>query len=257
MARHSNFGAWDSSESWYSSCVGEKGHYYHQAVILPNVSRLLDLKKQKSLLDLGCGQGVLARHIPCGIEYWGVDGSEKLLAEAMKLTKNPKCHFIHADATATLPIEKTNFDCACFVLSLQNMEHPKGAIQNAAFHLKPEGHLLIVMNHPCFRIPRQSHWGIDEASQLQYRRINRYMSPEKIPIQTTPAKGEKSSLTFSYHFPLSSYTEWMHESQFAILKIEEWVSDKKSEGPKARMEDRARKEFPLFLTFLAKKLRIS
>jgi ubiquinone/menaquinone biosynthesis C-methylase UbiE len=222
-------------------------------LILPNVGRLLHLKKQKSLLDLGCGQGVLARHIPPSIEYWGVDGSEKLLDSASKLTRREKCHFVHADATLPLPIEKKDFDCVCFILSLQNMENPEGAIQNAARHLKPGGLLLIVMNHPCFRIPRQSHWGIDESSKMQYRRINRYMSPEKIPIQTSPGKGEKSSTTYSYHFPLSSYTQWMHASGIAILTIDEWVSDKKSEGAKARMEDRARKEFPLFLVFLGEK----
>src|SRR5579872_4859138 len=53
--------SWDSSENWYSSCVGEKGHYYHQTVVLPNVLRMLG--KFHSLLDLGCGQGVLARHL--------------------------------------------------------------------------------------------------------------------------------------------------------------------------------------------------
>jgi hypothetical protein len=38
--------------------------------------------------------------------------------------------------------------------------------------------------------------------------------------------------------------------------MEEWCSDKKSEGAAARMEDRARKEFPLFLTILASKVHL-
>jgi len=244
---------WDESGEWYAGCVGEKGHYYHQAVILPAVTRLLNLKQKRSLLDLGCGQGVLARSVPASIEYWGVDGSELLLKEAKKLTKREQCHFVCADATAQLPIEKRDFDCACFILSLQNMENLQGAIATASQHLKTGGELLLVLNHPCFRIPRQSQWGIDSASKLQYRRMNRYMSPEKIPIQTSPGKGERSTTTWSYHAPISLYAQALLKAECLIVTIEEWISDRKSEGAKARMEDRARKEFPLFLTFLAKK----
>jgi hypothetical protein len=39
-----------------------------------------------------------------------------------------------------------------------------------------------------------------------------------------------------------------------IETIEEWVSNKKSTGAKALMEDKARKEIPLFLTLVAKKI---
>jgi len=35
--------------------------------------------------------------------------------------------------------------------------------------------------------------------------------------------------------------------------MEEWISDKKSTGAKARMENRSREEFPLFLALLAQK----
>jgi ubiquinone/menaquinone biosynthesis C-methylase UbiE len=159
--------------------------------------------------------------------------------------------FVVGDATQEIPVEKRDFDRACFILSLQNMENGAGAIQTAARHLKKNGKLLIVLNHPCFRIPRQSAWGIDEQMKLQYRRVNSYMSPQKIPIQTNPGKGETSESKVSYHHPLSDYAMWLQKEKFAIAKLEEWCSDKKSEGAKARMEDRARKEIPLFLAILA------
>lgn len=241
---------WDSSERWYTGCVGEKGHYYHQSVVLPSSLRLLNLKGKGALLDLGCGQGVLARQLPKDVEYWGVDLSKNLIQSAKKLTQKPNAHFLTADATETIPVEKTDFDWACLMLSLQNMEHPFGAIRTAARHLKTGGKLLIVLNHPCFRIPRQTHWGIDEAAKLQYRKVQSYLSPQKIPIQTNPGKGEQSSVTYSYHFPLSSYCSWLNKEGFRIETMEEWISDKKSEGAKAKMEDRARKEIPLFLAIL-------
>jgi SAM-dependent methyltransferase len=240
---------WDSSEQWYTSCVGEKGHYYHQAVVLPNALRLLGPKG--SLLDLGCGQGVMARHLATDVEYCGVDLSKALIEAAKRLT--PGKTFVVADAAGEFPVEKRDFDRACFILSLQNIENGEKAIANAGLHLKKKGKLLIVLNHPAFRIPRQSDWGVDEKSKLQYRRMNGYMSPMKIPIQTTPSKGEASEVTYSYHHPLSDYAKWLQKNKFAIVTMEEWCSDKKSEGARAKMEDRARKEFPLFMAILAVK----
>lgn len=241
--------SWEEVEGWYSSCVGEKGHYYHRTLILPNALRLLGLEKTAlSVLDLGCGQGVFARALPPSAFYCGIDASPSLIAEAKKLL--PHRRFLVADATATLPLEKNDFDRALFLLSLQNMERQDQAIANARAHLRPGGHLLLVLNHPCFRIPRQSSWGIDEDHKLQYRKIQRYLSPLKIPIQMHPGK-EHSAQTVSFHHSLTDIFAFLAQANLSVIALEEWCSDKKSTGPKAKMEDRARSEIPLFLAILA------
>ena len=120
-----------------------------------------------------------------------------------------------------------------------------------AAHLQKGGRFAIVMNHPCFRIPRQSSWGFDEATKLQYRRMNGYMSPQKIPIEMHPG-AQKQATTWSFHHPLSDYSKWLYEAGFSIERIEEWCSDKVSTGGNAKAENRARKEFPLFLSIIAR-----
>jgi hypothetical protein len=45
----------------------------------------------------------------------------------------------------------------------------------------------------------------------------------------------------------------LFENGFAIEKIEEWTSEKQSEGKMARAENRARDEFPMFMAILAVK----
>ncbi len=241
-------GSWDAAEEWYGNLVGEKGHHYHQTLLLPNIVRLLALKEKESLLDLGCGNGILARHLPKGVEYVGIDSAKGLLNTAKK--EIPHATFILADASQKLPLQKTDFDAVIFVLSLQNMDNREGAIREAASHLKPKGKLLLILNHPCFRIPRQSDWGYDEATKIQYRKMNGYMSAMKIPIATHPGKGKHSPETYSYHDPLSTYTKWLQENGLAIVAMEEWCSDKESQGGRARAENRARKEFPLFLALV-------
>ena len=80
--------SWEGSHKWYNKIVSEEGHYYHQKVILPALLKLIDLKKTKSLLDLGCGQGVLARALPKTIEYTGIDLSPSLIKSAENLSQN-------------------------------------------------------------------------------------------------------------------------------------------------------------------------
>jgi hypothetical protein len=46
---------------------------------------------------------------------------------------------------------------------------------------------------------------------------------------------------------------YLRNAHFSLIDLEEWCSNKKSTGPKAKMEDRARQEIPLFLALLAKK----
>ncbi len=244
--------SWARSKRWYDELVGQEGHYYHREVILPNLLKLIAENQPKSLIDLACGQGILSRHLAKQIDYLGMDVAANLIEQAREYAKNPKHQFIVQDIT--LPYQPPHlFDCATILLALQNVIDPAAVLKNASACLKPGGRLILVLNHPCFRIPRQSSWGIDEQKKCQYRRLDRYLSPMEVPIQMQPAKGEKSETTWSYHHPLQSYFQWLFAADCAIVRLEEWCSNKKSQGANATMENRARAEFPLFLALVAQK----
>jgi len=243
--------SWELMQEWYHGQVGAEGHYYHQQVILPNVLRLI--KHARKVLDIGCGQGILARKLPKSVDYLGIDLSPSLIAKAIQLQPWRKGRFILQDAAQPFSLKEQDFSHSVMILSLQNMIDPKAVLSNIQHHLEPQGALLIVINHPCFRIPRQSGWHIDSAKKLQSRRIDRYMSSLEIPIQTHPSHGSDSSVSLTFHHPLSFYAQILMESGFDIESLEEWCSDKTSTGANARMENRARKEFPLFLAILARK----
>lgn len=242
--------SWESSHQWYDGIVGDRGHYYHQQ-LLPRAVELLDLRAGNALLDLGCGQGVLDRYLSDEILYVGVDLSPSLIESGKKrATASGRSFFYVGDITKPLTLRHPSFSHATLILVLQNVKEPVEVLKNAAQFLKPGGKLLIVLNHPCFRIPRQSSWGFDKDKKLQYRRIDRYMRPMTIPIQTSPGKKE-SSTTWSFHYPLSTYMQGVSQAGFMVTTMEEWCSDKKSSGPKAKLENFSRMEFPLFLAILA------
>lgn len=245
--------SWEPVSKWYSQSVGKDGHYYHQFVILPKLLKLLNLNDNSSLVDLACGQGILARHIPEKVPYLGIDIAPSLIAEAKRLDKNPQHNYLVGDLAKPLKLEKQTFTHATMILALQNLAKPDSVFKQIAAILQPNGMFAMVINHPYFRIPRQSSWGVDENKKIQYRRVDLYLSEQKIPIQAHPSEGVQSSETWSFHYPLSTYIRWLNEAGFVIELLEEWCSDKKSEGKMAKMEDRSRAEFPLFMTLIARK----
>lgn len=246
--------SWQPVHQWYNDLVGEKGHYYHQHVILPRTLQLLKITDQDSLLDLACGQGVLARQIPQSIEYCGVDAAKSLIEAAQAQSQNPRHHFEVVDLTRpTFPISKNDFTHATIILALQNIKKPHQVFKHAAEHLRSGAKFLIVLNHPCFRIPRQSSWGVDDVKKTQYRRIDRYLTLLEIPIQAHPGKSQHSTVTWSYHLPLSEYFSMLAEAGFVVTRFEEWNSDKVSQGKAAKMENRSRSEIPLFAAILAER----
>lgn len=245
--------SWEKSSKWYKKIVGDEGHYFHQAIIFPRLRKLIDFSKINSALDLACGQGIFERQLDEKVEYVGVDISRSLVEEAKRKSQNRKHIFLVADVSKKMPLPENHFELVTIILALQNIRDFEGVIRNAAVHLKSGGKFVVVLNHPIFRIPRQSSWGVDEKSKTQYRRIDKYMSNMEIPIMMNPGKFEKSEKTWSFHHPLSQYSESLFDNGFLIERIEEWVSDKKSTGGKAKMENRAREEIPMFMTIIGVK----
>lgn len=247
--------SWEPIEKWYSASVGKDGHYYHKQLVIPGILKLMKFKPGpgQAFIDLACGQGVLARHLPQEMPYTGIDIAPSLIKEARRLDPEPHRQYIVGDVSKALAVKDGSFSHAAVVLALQNIEQADRVIHNAAKALKQHGQFVIVLNHPCFRIPRQTSWQVDAEKKIQFRRIDRYASEMRIPIQAHPSQQEKSPTTWTFHHPLSTYTKWLFESGFLIEQMEEWCSDKVSVGGAAKMENRSREEFPLFLTISARK----
>jgi ubiquinone/menaquinone biosynthesis C-methylase UbiE len=244
--------SWQKSADQYHKIVGQSGHYYHKHVILPRLLEIMNVSPNSRVLDLGCGQGILARQLPPVAEYLGIDLSKSLIEQARRGVKLQNAEFLVKDVTKPIEQPKDHFTHAVIMLALQNMEDPQPVIQNAATLLQKGGQLCIILNHPSFRIPRQSGWNIDERTKQQYRWVNRYLSPLKIPIEMNPG-AYRVKTTWSFHFPLQKYVTELVTAGFVVTGLEEWASDKESVGKASRMENRARDEFPLFLCLVAEK----
>lgn len=248
--------SWQSGLEWYDDIVGNEGHYYHRHVILPRLLPLLALPRQGSCLlaDLGCGQGILERILPKPVTYWGLDLSPGLVERASERAAHPnRCHFVHGDASRPSSLPAHAFDRVVVMLAMQNMESPGGCLQQIARLLKPDGFAVVILNHPAFRIPTQSDWITNRSKGVRSRTVDRYLSPMKIPLKLHPSQGQDSAVAWSYHLPLSRWSELAQQAGLGIARIEEWCSDRTSEGPMAQIEDRSRREIPLFAALVLRR----
>ncbi len=149
---------WDQAAQWYDALVGLKGSEYQKAIIFPGALQLMQLEKGDAVLDLACGQGVFSRYLSQRkIKVTGLDTSEEMIRFAQSRS-DPSIRFEHADAQDSQALQGKTFDAVVCLLALQNIESLPPVMRNVKRWLKPGGRFVMVTTHPCFRIPRQTHW---------------------------------------------------------------------------------------------------
>jgi hypothetical protein len=158
-----------------------------------------------------------------------------------------------ADASRPGPWSDASHDAAVCLMAVHDVADLDGLCRNLAHALKPEGRAVLVMMHPCFRIPRQSHWGWDDTKKIQFRRLDCYASPLEIPITTHPGR-RSGEQTMFHHRPLAECLNSLGRAGLAITAAEELCSHRRSQpGPRSRAEHRAAREFPLFLALVLRR----
>lgn len=254
--------SWNNVSTWYDELLqGEDT--YQSKVILPHLVRLLSDVKGGNIIDIACGQGFFSHALNNeGYKVHGVDASPELIKKAMELyahntKRTGNKHIPTFDvrkADNLLEIPSACFDAAIIISAIQNIEEVGGAFAEVKRVLKPNGKLIIVMNHPAFRVPQHSGWIYNEKTKVQSRIVDMYLSEKRIDIVMNPgAKEYKQVTTPSFHRSLQYYSKQLLKHNFAITKIEEWNSHKESgKGPRKEAEDTARKEIPLFMMLEAK-----
>ena len=239
--------SWGKVAKWYDSLLEKEQNTYQKYLILPNLLRLLDIKKRETILDLACGQGFFTREFSkLGARVAGSDISKELIDIAKKYGPSTVSYYV--SPAETMPfMSGSSIDKIVMILAIQNIENFHGVIKECGRILKRKGKIYAVLNHPAFRIPKVSSWGWDDSQKIQYRRIDSYLTESRAKIQMHPGS-KHNEITWSYHRPLQYYSKALFKNNFCISRIEEWNSHKKSEeGPRSEAEDKARREIPLFM----------
>lgn len=246
--------SWENVAEWYGTHLSAPGTYQSE-VVWPGAMKLLGVGPGKTFLDVACGEGSFAQLVTRnGGSVVGIDAAPTLIRQAQnKHIRNAE--FLVGDAvSADRNLKDRKFDGAAVVLALQNINDMPGMFASVAKVLNKNAPIVIVLNHPAFRIPRQSSWGFEDERKLMYRRVDSYMSEAAIPMQMHPGDAPTINTT-SFHRPISSYITALSASGFVVDAMEEWISHKEStSGPRAKAENRVRREVPMFLAIRGRKV---
>lgn len=246
--------SWGHVAPWYHEMLEAEGTY-QKDVILPNLLRLLNIQKGQKILDLACGTGFFSRAFAQeGAQVVGSDIAKELIAIA-KHNSSKNIEYIVSPAHNISFLKNESVDNITLVLAIQNIENVNEVLKECGRVLKKEGRLMVVLNHPAFRVPKQSEWGWDEEKKTQYRRIDAYLSEAKVQIEMHPGDNPEQK-TVSFHRSLQYYFKAFSKAGLAVTRLEEWISHR--QGPKGRKyaaSEKARKEIPIFLFLELAKLK--
>ncbi len=245
--------SWGAEAEWYSDHL-EESDTYHTKVIMPNIERIVAPQKGLRVLEIGCGEGFIARTLAkAGAQVTACDISPELIKLGKE--KGGGITYRVSKAEELDWVKPGSFDVVLAVLTLQNMERVEEVFKGVAGALSEKGRFIFVLNHPAFRIPKASSWALDQKNNVQYRRTDAYLSARKETIDMHPGKKGSKSVTYSFHRSLQDYMKALHGAALAIVRLEEWISHRVSQpGPHQKAENTARKEFPLFLMVECRRL---
>ena len=202
--------------------------------------------------------GALAR---TGVAVTGVDLSPSLIALARKRAAAGTTYIV-GDARDVPELKSGSFDAATCIMAAMNIEPVEPLFAEIARLLRGPGpgnraggRAVIVILHPAFRVPRQSRWKWDDGRKLLVREVDRYLGALKVPIDLRPFNRPGEAMTATYHRPVETYLNGLAKAGLWTDALEEWPSHRTSQpGPRAKAENRARDEFPLFLAIRANKV---
>jgi SAM-dependent methyltransferase len=137
--------AWEEHAPEFIAWARKPGHdsywQYHRDQFL----ELLPPPGRRTL-DLGCGEGRLARDLKAlGHAVTAIDASPTMIAAAREA--DPDMESRLADASE-LPFDDESFDLVVAFMSLQDVDDMEGAVRECARVLAPGGRLCLAVVHP-------------------------------------------------------------------------------------------------------------
>lgn len=147
---------WDSKAAFWDNLHGDSGNFFHRTLIGPAVERLLALKPGEKVLDVACGNGVLARRLAeLGGQVTAVDFSPALIEAARKRGQpsGEAIRYTVADATdeaMLVDLGETTFDAVVCTMALMDIPVIAPLYRAVTRLLKQNGRFVIATAHPAF-----------------------------------------------------------------------------------------------------------
>jgi SAM-dependent methyltransferase len=193
----SDNGLWDEHAQWWIDGFtdGADPEYVEQIIPLA----VEELAGRHKVLDLGCGDGQIARALAAqGSDVLGVDPTQLHIDVAIERGGGPR--YLLGGATK-IPADDETFDAVVACLVFEHIDQMDEAMTEVARVLKPNGQFSFFLNHPLLQTPG-SGWIDDHIIDPpeQYWRIGPYL------VETESIEEVEKDVYIRFiHRPLSRY----------------------------------------------------
>ena len=209
----SDNGLWDEHAQWWIDGFtnGADPEYVEQIIPLA----VEELAGRLKVLDLGCGDGQIARALAAqGSDVLGVDPTQLHIDIAIERGGGPR--YLLGGATK-IPADDNSFDAVVACLVFEHIDQMDEAMTEVARVLKPQGQFSFFLNHPLLQTPG-SGWIDDHIIDPpeQYWRIGPYL------VETESIEEVEKDVYIRFiHRPLSRYINALIANGMTIERMVE------------------------------------
>ncbi len=202
---------WNQKAVFWDQLHGDEGNRFHRQLISPAIERLLSLQRGEQVIDICCGNGVMARRLAAlGGRVTAVDFSPALIerAKARGQGEGEPIQYSVADATdedALVAMGEGQYDAAVCTMALMDMPVIAPMYRAVRRLLRPEGRFVFATAHPAFNSnnPVFVSEMADRDGDLVVTHALKYTAYLDIPpVKGGGAPGEPNP-HYYYHRPLN------------------------------------------------------
>jgi 2-polyprenyl-3-methyl-5-hydroxy-6-metoxy-1,4-benzoquinol methylase len=248
---------WEQKAAFWDNLHGDGGNRFHQHLVSPAVERLLALQPGERVLDIACGNGVLARRLAAlGGQVTAVDFSPALIerARARGQQAGTPITFGVVDATdytGLVALGEGSFPAVVCTMALMDMAVIAPFYQAARRLLRADGRLVVATAHPAFN-SNGSIFFAEMAEQAgsqvttQGLKITAYLA-----IPPTIAMGARDEPTphYVYHRPLHHLLGEAFAAGLVLDALEEPAPRPEEYGPARPLSWSALPQIPPVLAY--------